>query len=80
MLYKINFLDSHNVLLVCRDIFQALLPAISCCRQFVAGLRYGNVLLSNLDNSSVGPSLEGVFNNSNNDFSDFLHKLFGSVS
>jgi hypothetical protein len=54
ILYKIDFLDSRNVLLVFRDIFQALLPAISCCIHFVAGLRYVNVLLSNLNNSFVG--------------------------
>ncbi len=73
MLYKINVLDSRNVSLVFRDIFRALLLAISCCRRFVAGLRYVNVLLSNLDNSFVGPSFAGVFNDSNNDSSDFVH-------
>jgi hypothetical protein len=61
MLYKINFCDLRNVLLVWRDIDRTLLPAISCCRRFVDGLRYVNVLLSNLNNSFVCPSFEGVF-------------------
>jgi hypothetical protein len=69
----IKNLDSRNVSLVCKDIFRALLLAISCCRRFVAGLRYVNVLLSNLDNSFVGPSFEGVFNDSNNDSNDLAH-------
>ena len=80
MLYNIDFHDSRNVLELWRDIDQTLLMAMSFCRRFVEGLRYVNVLLSNLDNSFVCPSFEGVINDSNNDSSDFTHGLSGSVS
>ncbi len=79
MLYKMDFCDSHNISVLWRDIVQTLLLAISCCRHFVDRLRYVNVLLSNLDNSFVFTSFEGVFNESSNYSSDFAHGLSGSV-